>query len=67
MVVTHADGHTHGYQIARVERRGGLSAIVLTDDHGLKVAERETEEMFFPRRRFAGANRFVIAGQAAWM
>ena len=67
MVVTHADGHTHGYQVERVERRGGLSAIVLTDDHGLKVAERETEEMFFPRRRFAGANRFVIAGQAAWM
>jgi hypothetical protein len=65
MIVTHGDGHTHGYAIDHVERRGGKSQIVLQADPGLKVAEGVTEECFFPRRKIAGTNRFVIPALAS--
>jgi hypothetical protein len=60
MIVTHANGYTHGYEIASVQRDGGKSIVVLRDDHGLQVKGNETEEWYFPRRKISGPNRFVI-------
>ena len=64
MIVTHGSGHTHGYEIESVDRTGGRSAIILRDDHGLKISGGTTEECYFPRRKFDGPNRFVIAAWA---
>jgi len=60
-IVTHPDGHTHGYEIATVKRQEGKSLIVLTGDHGLQVAGDKTQEVYFPRRTFTGRNRFRIS------
>ncbi len=64
MIVTHGNGYTHGYEIARIERREGKSVIVLRDDHGLQIRGNQTEEWYFPRRKISGPNRFVIAAGA---
>jgi len=64
MIVTHGNGHTHGYQIDRVRRDSGKSIIVLTDDHGLEIAGQQTTEYYFPQRTITGPNRFVIPDSA---
>ena len=66
MIVTHANGHTRGYQINRVERQSDKSVIILTDDHGLEISGQQTEEYYFPRRKMSGLNRFVIHASAAF-
>lgn len=60
LIVTHADGHTHGYEIDRVEQREGGSVIVLAMDHGLRIDGDTTREVYFPGREFTGTNTFVI-------
>lgn len=60
LVVTHADGHTHGYEVDRVQRRAGKTHILLTGDHGLKLEGDKTSEMYFPRRTFTGKNTFRL-------
>jgi hypothetical protein len=65
MVVTHANGSTHGYEIDHVAKRDDRSAIVLAMDHGLMVDGTTTREVYFPRRTFDGANGFVIPNCAA--
>ncbi|MCC6446148.1 MAG: heparinase II/III family protein [Armatimonadetes bacterium] len=60
MIVTHGSGHTHAYEISRIEAQGDNSLIILKEDHGLKITGYQTEECFFPRRRIEGVNRFVI-------
>ncbi|MBU0609640.1 MAG: heparinase II/III-family protein [Armatimonadetes bacterium] len=60
MVVTHAGGFTHGYPIERVEKRDGKTVIILSMDHGLRVQEDTTQEVYFPQRTFKGPNAFVI-------
>ena len=65
LIATHGNGHTHGYEISHVARRGGRSVIVLKDDHGLRIRGQETEECYFPRRKIAGPNRFVIHASEA--
>jgi heparinase II/III-like protein len=64
MIVTHGSGHTHGYEIESVDRTGGRSVIILRDDHGLTITGGTTEERYFPRRKFDGPNRFLIAAWA---
>jgi hypothetical protein len=65
MIVTFGNGHTRGYEIQSVERTDGKWAIILRDDHGLKITDGTTEECYFPRRKIPGPNRFVIAAWAA--
>ena len=60
MIVTHPNGFTHGYEIARVEQRDGRRAIVLTDDHGLIIDGATTREAYYPRREMQGVNSFRI-------
>ncbi|MCP4250479.1 MAG: hypothetical protein GY778_25835 [bacterium] len=61
MIVTHGDGHTHGYEIDRVTTDpDGRRRIHLRHDHGLRISGRRTEECYFPRRTFEGTNRFRI-------
>ena len=60
VVVTHGNGFVHGYPIARVERRGEKTLIVLAQDHGLQIAGNTTREVYFPRREIKGMNAFVI-------
>ena len=38
----------------------GKTTIVLGMDHGLRIEGTKTQEVYFPRRIIAGANRFVI-------
>jgi hypothetical protein len=66
VVVFHGDGHTHGYEVDHIEKRGGGSAIVLTDDHGLRIDGVKTNELFFPRREFNGTNRFRLIQIQVW-
>ena len=60
VIVKHSSSFTHGYEIDRVEKRDGKSVIMLTMDHGLRIANGKTEEVFFPQRKFIGPNEFVI-------
>ncbi|MGI5819521.1 MAG: heparinase II/III domain-containing protein [Armatimonadota bacterium] len=60
LIVTHGNGFTHGYEIDRIEQIDGRSAIILTDDHGLRIDGETTEEMYFPRRTIEGPNTFTI-------
>ena len=60
IIVTHGNGHTRGYEIDRVEKRGGQTVIVLTMDHGLRIKGDATEEVFFPQRKIKGRNTFSI-------
>ena len=60
LIVTHADGHTHGYEVARVERREGKTMVVLSGDHGLRIEGDKTTEVYFPRRTFEGRNTFCL-------
>jgi hypothetical protein len=66
MIVTHGDGHTHGYLIQGVQRDAARTKILLAGDPGLRISGQETEECFFPRRKFHGPNDFVIPGQAVF-
>ena len=65
MIVTHGNGFTHGYEIDRLETRDGQSCVVLTQDHGLRVSQDATEEVYFPCRRIEGPNTFVIPRSAS--
>ena len=60
VIVAHGNGLTHGYEIDHVERRGGKTVLVLTGDHGLKIADGVTKEVYFPHREIRGANTFAI-------
>ncbi|MFP3903293.1 MAG: heparinase II/III family protein [Armatimonadota bacterium] len=60
MIVTHGNGHTHGYEIERVEKRSGKSVIVLTMDHGLRIDGDTTTEVYYPQRDIEGKNTFSI-------
>ncbi|MEA3400112.1 MAG: heparinase II/III family protein [Armatimonadota bacterium] len=60
IIVTHGNGFRHGYEIDRIERRRGETAIILTDDHGLRIDGRTTEEVYFPSRTIEGQNTFEI-------
>ncbi len=61
MVVTHGSGIRHGYEIERVEERDGKRVVVVSYDHGLRIDGETTEEVYFPARKMAGANRFRIS------
>jgi hypothetical protein len=66
MIVHHGTGTAdEGYRIASVERRGNKSIIRLTDDPGLKIVGEKTQEIFFPRRRWTGPNRFTVLTQTS--
>ncbi len=66
LVLTHAGGRvTHAYEIDRVERQAGRTWIHLTHDHGLRMAQGATKEVFSPWRTFRGEERFAIAAAAA--
>lgn len=60
LIVTHGSGFTHGYPLERVEKRDGQSVLVLAMDHGLRLEGGVTQEVYFPQRKFEGANTFVI-------
>lgn len=48
MIVTYANGFTHGYEIERVTREGGKTTIVLSHDHGLRIDGGTTQEVYSP-------------------
>ncbi|MGC9316524.1 MAG: heparinase II/III domain-containing protein [Armatimonadota bacterium] len=60
LIVTHGNGFRHGYEIDRIERREGETAIILTGDHGLRIDGRTAEEVYFPSRTIDGENTFEI-------
>ncbi|NLJ36439.1 MAG: hypothetical protein GX358_09480 [candidate division WS1 bacterium] len=60
MIVRHGNGHTHGYEIDRVEQRDGKCLVILSSDHGLRIEGDNTEEVYFPLRKMEGVNSFVI-------
>jgi hypothetical protein len=66
MIVTLGEGGaSEGFEIDRVETRDGKTRILLRDDPGLRMSGKATTEIFFPRRKFEGENRFVIYARAA--
>jgi hypothetical protein len=60
MIVRHGNGHTHGYEIDRVEQRDSKRLVILSSDHGLRIEGDSTEEVYFPLRKMEGVNSFVI-------
>ncbi len=60
MIVRHGNGYTHGYEIDRVEKTGGKTAVILTMDHGLTIDGATTQEIYFPQRTIQGVNSFRI-------
>ena len=65
VILSHPTGHAQGYEIERVEQRDGRRAILLSDDHGLRIEGEQTREVYFPLRVFEGVNRFIIPLAAA--
>ncbi len=53
-------GFTQGYEIARVEKRGADTVIVLTEDPGVRIEDGVTTETYFPARKTEGQNTFRI-------
>jgi hypothetical protein len=60
MVVTHPGGYTSAHQIQRVRADGGVTRVVLANDHGLRISGDEASEVYFPQRTFTGPTRFRI-------
>jgi len=60
IIVRHGNGYTHGYEIDRVEKTGGKTAVILTMDHGLTIDGATTQEIYFPQRTIQGVNSFRI-------
>jgi hypothetical protein len=64
LIVHHGGGSAQvaeeGYAIDRVERRGERTVIHLADDPGLRIRDGVTEEIFLPRRKWTGVNRFML-------
>lgn len=60
ITVTHGSGYRHGYEIDRVEKADGETTIILTHDHGLRIGDNATQEVYFPRRTMGGRNTFRI-------
>lgn len=60
MIVTHGNGSTHGYEIARVDDFGDQRRIVLTGEHGLRIDGETTTQVFFPQKKIAGVNTFRV-------
>ncbi|MGM0494668.1 MAG: heparinase II/III domain-containing protein [Armatimonadota bacterium] len=60
LIMTHGNGFRHGYEIDRVEEINKATAIILTDDHGLRIDGDTTEEVYFPQRTIEGTNEFTI-------
>lgn len=66
MIVHHGQGTAdEAYRIDRIETRDAKTIIHLSDDPGLRITGDTTEEVFFPRRRWTGPNRFAIWLQGA--
>jgi hypothetical protein len=65
VIVTHGNGFTHGYEIDRVDTVEGKTRMILTEEHGLKINDDTTEEVFFPQRTIEGENTFTIPVCAA--
>ncbi len=66
VIVEHADGHKHAYQIKRVERKNNKTWIYLWQDHGLHIKGGTTKEIFFPKRVFKGKSSFRIYNHAVF-
>jgi hypothetical protein len=60
VIVTHGNGHAHGYEIDRVEAHQGGTKVILAADHGLRIAGDKTTEVYFPLREIQGENTFTI-------
>ncbi|MGD9495815.1 MAG: heparinase II/III family protein [Armatimonadota bacterium] len=60
LIVRLGGGFTRGCEIARVEERDGLRAIVLAADHGLRIEADQAREVFFPQRTLTGTVTFAI-------
>ena len=66
MILTHADGSRQGHEIDRIERDGDASRVHLVRDHGLRIEDGRTHEVYFPRRTFAGLPSFAIPRAASF-
>jgi len=60
MIVRHDAGYTHGCEIDRVEEAEGQRVIVTKGDHGLRIDQEATTEVYFPQRRFGPRSTFRI-------
>ena len=60
IILTHGNGHAHGYEIDRIDEVDGQRRIVLTADHGLRIDGDATREVYYPRRTIEGPNTFRI-------
>ena len=57
-------GATEAFEIDRVTVNGGQTQIFVKDEVGLWMKAGTTDEIFFPRRKFHGQNRFTIQARA---
>jgi len=60
IVVTRSNDITHGYEIARIERKGDDTLVHINDDHGLEIEAETTRLEYFPQTETTGPNRFHI-------
>jgi hypothetical protein len=60
VIRTDGAGYTHGYEIARVEKRGAETIIVLTEDPAVRIEGDTATEVYCPSREIAGENSFRI-------
>ncbi|MBM3497628.1 MAG: hypothetical protein FJX74_03050 [Armatimonadetes bacterium] len=67
IIVTYPTGLTQGYELARVEARGGQTLLITRQDHGLRIGTGRVEETYAPLRRMEGQCRFRLAGMASTM
>jgi hypothetical protein len=67
LILTYADGRTHGYTIERIEANGAQRAILIREEPGVEIAPDSARFIYFPGNEFKGPTAFRIVPQTVWV
>jgi hypothetical protein len=66
LVLTFADGRTHGWTVERVEDTNGQRAIVVREEPGVGISPAAARFVYFPGNEFKGPTGFRIVPCTVW-
>jgi hypothetical protein len=66
LILTYADGRTHGYTVERVESANGQQAIVVKEEPGVEITPERALFVYFPGNEIDGPTAFRIVPWTRW-
>jgi len=66
LILTYADGRTHGYTVERVEANGDKKAILVREEPGVEITPEAARFVYFPGNEFKGPTSFRIVPCTVW-